>query len=468
MTTVATSDSSSSSSAVQTATPNIANQNIESKPKELQNIQQGTEPVSVLPSKNTTLETVSLQQQSTVVSSSLPETLAPSNVLPSLPKTTPPKLLETLVTEINQKRNLMRLLDEELFKLRRNNMDAADKIRLNQEHMMMRQKDQKQLLDNYTEHIRLRRATPDDAGTIHKKLQDLKTMIKTLSVALAKRCDPVIATKAISTFWVNLNEAILQLGNPLPKNRIEMLTEKFLMDVLVQNMNYNVFTGLKISQPYTQLQIWFERYDASFCTRFRQEMAKVVVSGNKPGSDIQQEIQKLNKRMYNSLYSSLLKAFPFMDQKCEESTTENKDYYTAMLRNMVDHASHIGYAMRGQEVEIAAAAVGEGTEQLDLKTMVDEDGQTSGIIQFCVCPPFIMYGNRVEILEKARVLCSPLSNNNNTITTATATTSNTNTNTNINTNIPASDNVSSTVTAISASTATTTNNINSTASTASS
>jgi hypothetical protein len=315
-----------------------------------------------------------------------------------------------MAMEIKQKKELFHHLDQELSYLRHVNTDLAEKTRASHERMINRQKDQQQLLDNYNEHIRSRRATNDDALTIHRSLQELKAAIKALSIALAQDYDPSTATKAISSFWVNLNEAICKLGDPLPKPRIQMLTEKFLMDVLVQNMSYNVFTGLKISHPYTQLQMWFDRYDPAFCTRLRQEMAKIVVTGNVPGSDIQQEIQKLNKRMYNSLYTSLLKAYPSME-KHDQEEKDTKKQYTVMLKGLVDHASQIGYAMRGQEVEIAAAAVGEGSELLEPKSMVDEDGQESGIIQFCICPPFIMYGARVEILEKARVLCSPLPEN---------------------------------------------------------
>ncbi|CAO3619376.1 unnamed protein product [Mucor fragilis] len=313
---------------------------------------------------------------------------------------------EKLLVELKQKKELVRRMDEELYYLRHMNHDLSEKERIIQERMVMRQKDQKQLLDNYNEHLRARRATQDDPNTIHTKLQQLKAMIKTLSVALAQQCECNTATKAVIGFWVNLHEAIQKMGDPLPVNRIEMLTEKFLMDVLVQNMNYNAFTGLKISQPYTQLQMWFDRYEPSFCTRLRQEMAKVVVSGNVPDSDIQQEIQKLNKRMYNSLYSSLLKAYPFIEQHDLQEQDADKQY-SVMLRAMVDQASAIGYAMRGQEVEIAAAAVGEGSEPFDPKTMVDEDGQTSGIISLCISPPIMVYSNRVDVLEKARVLCLP-------------------------------------------------------------
>lgn len=326
--------------------------------------------------------------------------------------------------EIKQKKDHLHRLNDELSYFKRVNIELAEKEKQAQERMVNRKKDQKQLLDNYNEHIRSRRATGDDVKSIHRKLKELKGMIKTLSVELGNHCDPAIAAKSIGSFWVNLNEAIVKLGDPLPVHRVIMLTEKFLMDVLVQNMNYNTFTGLKISQPYTQLQMWFEKYDPSFCTRLRQEMAKVVVTGNVPNSDIQTEIQKLNKRMFTSLYTSLLKAYPFIEQHDLNEKDSNK-HYSVQLRTMVEQASNIGYAMRGQEVEIAAAAVDEGSELFDPKTMIDEDGQTSGIIQFCVCPPFIVYGPRVELLEKARVLCVP--STSAAAATATTTTNNNNT-----------------------------------------
>jgi hypothetical protein len=306
-----------------------------------------------------------------------------------------PAHIEKMLIEIKHKKEKLRRLTEELFHLQHMNGDLAEQTRITHERMLVRQKDQKQLMSNYNEHIRSRRATDDSPQTIHKKLLDLKTMIKNVSVELAKQCDPTVATKAISSFWVNLHDAIAALGSPLPRPRIVMLIEKFMMDVLIQNMNYNVFMGLRISSSYTQLQMWFERYEPSFGTRFRQEIAKVAVSG---GADIQQEIQKFNKRMYASLYTSLTQAFPFMEQQ---------ESYAVQLMSMVELASHIGYAMRGQEIEIAAVAVGEGSEVLDSYKMVDVDGQTAGVIQLCICPPFIMYGNRMEILEKARVLCFP-------------------------------------------------------------
>lgn len=319
---------------------------------------------------------------------------------------------EILISKIKQKREIVKRLDEELYFLRHYNADLIEKEKAIQERMVQRKKDQQQLLINYNEHIRSRRATGDDPSTIRTRLLELKAMIKDLSIDLASQCDPKVASAAIGSFWINLNEAIAKLGDPIPMKRIVMLTEKFLMDVLVQSMNYNTFPGLKISQPYTQLQFWFDRYDPAFSTRLRQEVAKAVVAGNTPNSDIQADIAKFNKRMYNSLYSSLLKAYPFMDQH-DSREQDSKKRYSTIINKMVELASYIGYAIRGQEVEIAAAAVGEGSEPLDLKTMNDEDNQTSGIIQFCVCPPFIVYGSRIEVLEKARVLCSPLPANYN-------------------------------------------------------
>lgn len=346
----------------------------------------------------TPVTTTTNTKKPTSLPPSSPEIPTPTNVF--LPN------MEELLIQLKQKKDIIRGLDEELYQLKRGNADLAEMERRTQQRMYNRQKDQKQLLDNYNDHIRSRRATSDDHISIKQKLQELKVMIKTLATDLGNHCEATIATQHISAFWINLKEPILKLGNPLPVNRIIMLTEKFLMDVLVQNMNYNTFTGLRISKPYTQLQMWFDRYETSFCTRLRQEMAKVVVSGNVPNSDIQEDIQKLNKAMYKSLYTSLLKAYPFIEQHdlAEKDTTKQ---YSTMIRAMVEKASQIGYAMRGQETEIAASAVEEGRETFKPETMVDEDGQTSGIVHFCVCPPFIMYGAGVDVLEKARVLCLP-------------------------------------------------------------
>ncbi|KAL9559158.1 hypothetical protein MBANPS3_000562 [Mucor bainieri] len=416
------------SNSVPEANPALVSENVEKKPldstsqapsgpiaAEAALVASPTSPISPASIPSPAAAAVAAQQPAVVPppvsSSTSPEIPIPSAATNTTATAAPASFAvnphtEKLLVELKQKKELIRRMDEELYYLRHINHDLSEKERIIQERMTMRQKDQRQLLDNYNEHIRARRATQDDPHTIHKKLQELKGMIKTLSVALAQQCECNTATKAVIGFWVNLHEAIQKMGDPLPVNRIEMLTEKFLMDVLVQNMNYNAFTGLKISQPYTQLQMWFDRYEPSFCTRLRQEMAKVVVSGNVPDSDIQQEIQKLNKRMYNSLYSSLLKAYPFIEQHDlkEKDTTKQ---YSVMLRAMVDQASAIGYAMRGQEVEIAAAAVGEGSEPFDPKTMVDEDGQTAGIISLCISPPIMVYSNRVDVLEKARVLCLP-------------------------------------------------------------
>ncbi|KAG1472257.1 hypothetical protein G6F56_001646 [Rhizopus delemar] len=314
---------------------------------------------------------------------------------------------EALLSKIAQKKEAVQRLNDELYYLRHCNAELADKEKGTHERMLLRQKDQQQLLNNYNEHVRSRRATEDDTATIRAKLQELKAMIKNVSVKLTSQCDAKVATGAISSFWINLNDAIAKLGTPIPKKRLCMLTEKFLMDVLVQSMNYNTFPGLKISQPYTQLQMWFDKYDPEFCTRLRQEVAKTVVVGTNSAPDIQAETSKFSKRMYNSLYSSLLKAYPFMEKYDAQEQDVGKKY-SSLIQRMVEQATNIGYAIRGQEVEIAAAAVGEGSEPLDLKTMNDEDGQSSGIIQFCVCPPFVVYGSRIEILEKARVLCSPL------------------------------------------------------------
>ncbi|CEG76350.1 hypothetical protein RMATCC62417_11255 [Rhizopus microsporus] len=211
---------------------------------------------------NTTLvpTPASNQQQQIAIPTTTTTAAATSTLVDNAPVEQPVinRANEILISKIKQKREIVKRLDEELYFLRHYNADLIEKEKAIQERMVQRKKDQQQLLMNYNEHIRSRRATDDDPSTIRTRLLELKAMIKDLSIDLANQCDPKVASAAIGSFWINLNEAIAKLGEPIPMKRIVMLTEKFLMDVLVQSMNYNTFPGLKISQPYSlaQARLW--------------------------------------------------------------------------------------------------------------------------------------------------------------------------------------------------------------------
>ncbi|KAG2233222.1 hypothetical protein INT48_007642 [Thamnidium elegans] len=247
------------------------------------------------------------------------------------------------------------------------------------------------LKNNYKLHLRSVRSSDDDPKSIAVKLLELKKSIHVLACELLPHAEPQLTTEKLSTLWLNLGDSIDQLGRPLPPERIQMLTEKFMMDVLVQNLNINIFPGLACNPEFLELSNWFDQYDTSpfYSTRLRQELSMLVVNNkSNANSDIEQTWKKC------------------VDQSSAAVAAANE--YGKKLRKLVEDTICLGSAIKGQEECITAVDVREGVQQFDSSLMEDEDGQTSGTIAFCISPPFVVkLSNRYEPLVKGRVLCFP-------------------------------------------------------------
>ncbi|KAI8393416.1 uncharacterized protein BYT42DRAFT_506931 [Radiomyces spectabilis] len=288
----------------------------------------------------------------------------------------------------------------------------TERLEKTREKTEKRTQDMKILQKNYTDHIRSMRATHDDLDSIVDKLHQLQNLISELAGQLLEHADPNVTPKALQTFWLNLHDAIDRLavagpdGNQLSPPRIKMLTEKFMMDVLVQNLNSNVFPGLQVVDAYNQLQSWFETHDPAFSIRLRQEMALVVVAHSTSDNDVHKLLHNAVQNNWKYLYGGLVKAYPFIYQH-DKSEPVIRKHYGAKVQVLVEQALALGFAIKSQEVDITAADIREGIQQFDPESMIDIDDQTSGTIEFCISPPFAVIHPAYRSLVKGRVLCSP-------------------------------------------------------------
>ncbi|KAG0171157.1 hypothetical protein DFQ28_000236 [Apophysomyces sp. BC1034] len=313
------------------------------------------------------------------------------------------------VTKLRAQLSKQRMvLDNMTFQKKQYQQDndmLTEKIAKLKEKIQHRLQEKAQLEKKYNDYLQSMRATNDNLETITEKLRQLKQMISGVATDLLGHADPVTATRALCTFWLNLHEPIKKLGSPLPVDRMKMLTEKFMMDVLVQNMNLNVFPGLQVSSEYNELQSFFENHDPPFSIRLRQELALVVVSQNKPGSDVFRSLHQAVSANWKFLYGGLVKAYPYIYQH-DKNEPDVRKHYGGKVQVLVEQAMSLGFAMKGQEFDIAAADTRELTQEFDPELMEDEDGQGSGVVEFCICPPFVVYTEHPRTLEKGRVLCS--------------------------------------------------------------
>ncbi|KAI8071037.1 hypothetical protein BC940DRAFT_295093 [Gongronella butleri] len=317
-------------------------------------------------------------------------------------------LVAHLRAQMYHQRRYLDSLEVERSQYRMDIQSLSEKLAQVKTRIRQRDEARQQLQRNYNDHLKSIRATNDDLESILAKLKQLKQLIRELAEELMEQGDPVTATAAIRTFWMNLHDRIDAMGNPLPLHRLRMLTEKFIMDVLIQNMNINDFPGLPISPAFLDLTFWFDKYQPEFSTRLRQEVTATVVKTNvPPDSDTYTAMQKACHKNWRTLYGGLIRAFPFIFQY-DKHETDTRKHYSSKVRRLVERSINLGFAMKGQEVDVAAAETRERQQMFDPLLMIDEDGQTAGIVDFCICPPFVVYeGNKMYTLEKGRVLCSP-------------------------------------------------------------
>lgn len=316
----------------------------------------------------------------------------------------------TLQAQLARQKQILQELEAENERYQHDNKILTDKLNKLREKKDQRQQDMLQLQSSYEEHIKALRATDDDLESICKRIRQLRENIGILAGMLVEKADAEVATRALGTFWLNLNETISEMGCPLSTPRLKMLTEKFMMDVLVQTLNLNAFPGVEVVEDYNRLQCWLE--DQNACSRFpirlRQEMALVVAKNDMDkDSSVYRSRHAALQNSWKYLYSGLVKAYPFVYQH-DKAEPDIQKHYGAKVQILVDQTISLGLAIKGQEVDITAAAVAEGEQLFDPELMVDEDGQTSGIVQLCVCPPFVAGDfSTIKILEKGRVLCCP-------------------------------------------------------------
>ncbi|KAL0081546.1 hypothetical protein J3Q64DRAFT_1731583 [Phycomyces blakesleeanus] len=320
--------------------------------------------------------------------------------------------VSALKARLEKQRFVLEKLELEKHQYEQDNIHLNDQLSQLNRKSDQRDTDMGQLKVNYDIHLCSMRATEDDLDTIAAKVRLLKESISQLAGELMEHADPVIATNALYTFWLNLSTSIDELkegpDQTLPLHRMRMLTEKFIMDVLIQNLNVSFFPGLSTAatSAYNELCTFFRQHDREFATRLRQELALVVVKNKGQKETIDKELHDILQSNWKYLYGGLSKAYPFLYQH-DKIEPDVRKHYGAKIQKLVEQAVTLGCAIKGQEIVITGADVREGTQIFDSNFMVDEDGQTSGVVAFCICPPFVVLCEPYRCLEAGKVLCKP-------------------------------------------------------------
>ncbi|CAO3585559.1 unnamed protein product [Absidia cylindrospora] len=364
----------------------------------------------------------------------------------------PPRTVPELQQELDQKRQLLEQLYAEkqqtMYDNQRQEQDLARLEQRTQDRITQTAQLQKQ----YDTHLASMRATSDDLQSIRTKLIQLQDNIAELTDRLLPHISPDHTCQSLSSFWLNLRQVIEPMC-PLSPFLIRLLTEKFIMDVLVQNFNLSEIAGCACSDDYAQIALWFLDHDMEqqqgkqypsksnlsssftspslvssspssfssfsslvsssslsesviFSIRLRQQVASTVVAAQQHQEHVKQQLQQVVQGHWKYLYGGLAKAYPFIYQHDTALEMDVKKHFGAQIQGLVEQAVALGFAIKGMELDITAADVQEGTQLFDPAVMDDVQGNRAGVIQFCISPPFRIV-NHHDPLVKGKVLCVP-------------------------------------------------------------
>ncbi|KAI8088890.1 uncharacterized protein BX664DRAFT_279532 [Halteromyces radiatus] len=341
----------------------------------------------------------------------------------SLRHTDQPK---TQQEELVQRRKILEQLHEEKETYHDDNQRLEQELTRLQQRIEERTLATTQLRAQYDLHVSSLRATSDDLGSVRTKLIQVQQSIAALADRLLPHISPDHTSSSLASFWLNLRQVIESMC-PLSPTMVRHLTEKFIMDVLVQNFNLSEIAGCACSDDYAQIALWFLDHDDMnskpssisissstlstdvsdcmvFSIRLRQQVASTVVAAQLKRDDVKQQLQQVVQAHWKYLYGGLAKAFPYIYQHDTTLEPDVQKHFGAQIQTLVEQAVALGFAIKGLEVDITAADVQEGSQVLDLTLMDEVQGLNSGIIQFCISPPFKVF-NRTEPLVKGKVLC---------------------------------------------------------------
>ncbi|KAI8888977.1 hypothetical protein K501DRAFT_320660 [Backusella circina FSU 941] len=337
---------------------------------------------SVLSRNSTIQSTSTISFQETVDSSSY----SPSSISES-------HKASSLTQEIQSKRHLLAELDEEHKHYVYQNHQLSEQLSRIQEKSEKKWQQLEIQRTNYNRHLASLRCTMDDPTSISVRLKDLQQNIKNASNELLPHISNTEVAAKFKSLWLNLANPIDQL-DMTNEESIRMLTEKFMMDVLIQNLNINYFPGLSCNaESVLILQDWLEvKTESSFySTRLRQEIASIIKEQE------QELLEEPITKSWQYLYRGLQRVYPGLKDKQER----------IKLHALVTEAVSLGLAIKGQENLITAVDVREGSQPLDPILMKEVQGKSSGIVTFCISPPFVikMKDNRYHTLMKGLVFC---------------------------------------------------------------
>lgn len=236
---------------------------------------------------------------------------------------------------------------------------------------------------NFYSYVKTIRVTDDDLSTIQPELQNLLSQLNNTCMGLKSKMDRQGGSDFVFQHWPDKADLIKKYMLPkdsqdglLDTSYITLFVEKYLINTLLSNViDVPIHLGISINDAFEQLDGWMSTRNKEWANRLRQQICALVVQ--KPG-DEEDQIQKAKDALLHNIVSVLESVYPPLKSDPKK------------IENLIQRASKLNLAIKGQEVKIECMPIEEGVTLFDSDTMkFTAKGKSDGIVFLTITPPFI-------------------------------------------------------------------------------
>lgn len=233
---------------------------------------------------------------------------------------------------------------------------------------------------NFYSYVKQIRVTDDDLSTIQPEISHLLSQLNNTCMGLKSKMDLQGGTDFVFNFWPEKIDLIKKHmmfrddSDVLDTSYITLFVEKYLISILLTHIiDVPIHLGVSINDAFKQVDEWMTHRNREWSNRLRQQLCALVVQ--QPG-DEEDQMQQAKQTLLEQIVEVLTPVYPSLDPK--------------KIENLIQRASKLNLAVKGQEIKIERLVVEEGTTQFNAETMkATAKGKPNGIVFLAITPTFI-------------------------------------------------------------------------------
>ncbi|KAI9339497.1 hypothetical protein BD770DRAFT_400250 [Pilaira anomala] len=266
--------------------------------------------------------------------------------------------------------------------------ELEDNINRLRQELELKKEEYSKLEVNFYSYVKTIRVTDDDLSTIQPEISHLLSQLNNTCMGLKSKMDRKGGTKFVFEHWKDKIDLIKKYMIPvadqqqqeeevlLDTSYITLFVEKYLINTLLSNViDVPIHLGISINESFKEIDDWMSTRNKEWANRLRQQICSLVVQ--QPG-DEEYQIQKGKDQLLSQIVSTLEFVYPPLKNDPKK------------IENLIQRASKLNLAVKGQEIKIERMPIEEGQTLFNPETMkATAKGKPNGIVFLSITPTFI-------------------------------------------------------------------------------